>query len=189
MKLVSIVMPTRSAPPGALLLALNSIKNTATNFDDVEILLRMDDDDSNRIGMAPGLKADFNAKVIIGPRGNGYIDMGVFANDLVRVADSKWCWLMDDDAFVTGDWQTQLAAIEPDIEKGPSCIAEFYQLGPSHYVTPSDSPVGIIMPTAFVKTLDHKNPVDSQWMGVSNQKGWQRHFLKGVTYFHDGRAR
>jgi len=187
-KLISILMPTRGNI-GGLMLALGSIKRTATNMDEVEILLRMDDDDPNRTAIADGLAADFGARTIVGPRGRGYIDMGVFINDLAKEATGQWCWLMDDDAWIEGNWQPQIAAIPADPANGPCLNAEFYQLGPSHYVTPQDSPVGLIMPTALVKKISHNNPVDAQWWSISRQMGWTTHFLKGVTYYHEGRAR
>lgn len=188
-KLVSIIMPTRTEQGGNIRKALASIKATATDFSAVEILLRIDDDDPRRLEEIPELE-QFGAKAIIGPRGQGYNDMCKFVDDLALVATGRWSWLFDDDAWVEGPWQSQLAALECSGETGPACNAEFYQLGQSHYSNwPKCGPAGIIMPTDAIKGLVHSSPVDDQWLSIALSKNWEIRLLKDVTYFHEGRAR
>jgi len=189
-KLVSILMPTRG-PVDGLLKALRSIKSTASDYSQVEVLLRMDSDDTARIGLWSNLKDLFDVRVIIGQRGRGYLDMGRFIDDLVAVADSQWCWLFDDDAWVEGNtWQEQIAATVCDPENGPALNSQFYKLGGSTYNNSKDGgPVGLIVPTAFAKGLEHRNPVDQQWLDVLLSKGWKINQLKGVIYQHEGRPR
>lgn len=190
-KLISIFMPTRSASADSLRTALASIRDTASNFSQVEILLRVDDDDSDRIAMLPGLEAVYGAKAVIGPRGVGYCDMGTFIDDLTKVATGQWAWLFDDDAYVEGNtWQQQLASIPCDGEHGPAVHAETYQLGPNKY--PNDhqgGAVGLIVPMGLCRSIVHRNPVDQQWLDVIHQRGWCIQLLKDVTYCHDGRPR
>jgi len=191
-KLISVVMPTssRQHTHASLLRALGSLKDTSTDFGQVEILLRIDDDDPERVNAVPELVSEFGVKEFIGPRGEGYNNMGGFVNDLMTLATGKWSWLFDDDSWVSGNWQGALQAVPCDPQNGPACIAEFYHLGESQYTNfPTCSPPGLIMPTEAVKKLDSKNPVDCQWLSVIQQSNWKIICLPGVTYFHDGRIR
>jgi len=186
--LISVLMPTIN-PIEGLRRALESIKKSATHFDAVQILLRVDDDNQQRISELPELEKEFGVTAFIGPRGRGYIEMGQFIDDLMTLAKGRWCWLFDDDAWVEGDWQTQLEKIESG-ENGPACNSEFYVLGQSHYSNwPNSGPPGLIMPTVICKKLKHSNPVDDQWLSVVRQNNWPVQLLKGVSYFHDGRVR
>lgn len=186
MKLVSFLMPTRTATYKVLRNAVYSIINTAAS-DDFEILLRIDDDDKERWPVARDLVAGYG-KVVIGPRGCGYMDMGMFVNDLLRVADSQWCWLFDDDAWVEGDWYTPLCRMPCDPEKGPAVNPDFYVLGPSYYQN-GENPPGMLMPTEFCRKLNHVAPVDQQWMDEVHRLRWRVEHLVGVNYHHDGRPR
>lgn len=188
-KLISIVMPTRN-PYEGLHRALSSIKNTASNFAEVEICLRIDDDDKQRLSELPKLKDEFDVKEFIGPRGEGYNNMGGFLNDLATIATGRWSWLFDDDAWVEGNWQGQLQNVPCHALEGPACIAEFYKLGHSDYSNfPTCSPPGLIMPTETIKRIDHKPPVDSQWLSIIQQMNWKVVCLCGVKYYHCGRIR
>lgn len=182
MKLVSIIMPTIN-PEDMLRKALDSIKNTATDYSQVEVLLRVDDNNDGRIRILPDLKDEYGAKCVVGPRGSGYLNMGGFVDDLVGMANSKWCWLFDDDSWVEGDWQTTIQNAPHDVRLRP----QIYQLGPSTYE--NGGCVGISIPTALAKTIKHRNPVDQQWYNLTTALGWQERVMPGVTYFHDGRPR
>ncbi len=186
-KLLSILMPTRG-PHDGLIKALRSIKSTASDFSQIEILLRIDRDDDKRLELFPKLASEFGAVAAIGDRGRGYVDMGKFVDELVSVAKGRWCWLFDDDAWVQGKtWQQQIEESVVDPVNGPAFTSEKYQLGASLY--PGCGPVGLIVPTEFCKTIEHKNPVDDQWLNIIRSKGWTIKVLKGITYCHDGRPR
>ena len=185
-KLVSVLMPTRG-PQEGLIKALSSLRSTATNWDEVEILLRVDNDDWRRIDLIPELESRFGARVIVGPRGIGYLDMGRFVDDLLAVADGKWSWLFDDDSWVQGNWQSQLQTMTPE----RAVNAQYYQLGGSRYENHADGgPVGLIVPTDFARTLrPTRSPVDQTWLDAIIKRGWHVQLMNGVTYFHDGRPR
>lgn len=187
--LISVLTPTIN-PIEGLRKALSSIKSTATRFDDVEILLRVDDDNKQRISELPELEREFGVKTFIGPRGAGYNDMRVFIDDLAKLATGTWCWLFDDDAYVDGNWQGQLESIPCMKENGPAVNAEYYCLGESRYSNwPKCGPPGLIMPTVVVKAIQHQSPVDDQWMSIALQNNWPIKLLSGVSYFHNGRIR
>ncbi len=188
-KLISILMPTRN-PAEGFLKALRSIKSTASDFSQIEVLLRIDRDDIARFELALKLANEFNIKIVVGERGSGYVNMGQFIDELVAIATGKWCWLFDDDAWVEGKgWQEWIAA-QPCSIHGPAINAQYYKLGHSIYPNgPKGGPVGLIVPTDFCKTLSHRNPVDEQWLSVIMARGWSIRQIPGITYCHDGRPR
>lgn len=187
MNLVSFLIPTRSACIESLTEAVESIIEGAGGNDDFEILLKVDSDDTERIGVGRHLVKGCG-RVVVSDMGKGYNDMGRFVNELVSVADSKWAWLFDDDAWVEGDWYSPLSTVKCDPVKGPAVNAEFYVLGESYYRN-GRNPPGTIMPTAFCKKFNHQNPVDQQWNDEINRMGWHVTQLAGVRYHHDGRRR
>jgi hypothetical protein len=127
-----------------------------------------------------------NGGFIIGPRGAGYNGMGVFVNELVKIADSHWCWLFDDDAWVEGNWHGPLSLMPRDC----AVNTQAYMLGSSHYLNGAHGGcVGMLIPTALAKTINHGYPVDSQWLDVVLQRGWTFRQMGGTIYHHDGRAR
>lgn len=186
MKLVSIIMPTRSGSHESLRKAVRSILDApGTNKDNVEILLRLDDDDAGRLPVAQEL-VNGNGAIVVGPRGTGYNNMGGFVDDLVKLADSRFCWLFDDDAFVEGNWYGPLSGM-PD---ACGVNSQHYYLGKSRYENgPRGGPVGIIVPTELAKSIPSPFPVDQVWMEVVLQRGWTIRQMQGVDYHHDGRAR
>lgn len=201
MKLVSFIMPTRTASHQMLEKAVRSIiehpssnvffyGSDENNEPDFEILLRIDDDDKARVEFVDKELRHESIRVVIGPRGRGYHDMGVFVKDLVDIADSQWCWLFDDDAWVEGDWYGPLSKIACHPIKGPAINANLYALGESVYQNgPRGEPCGIIVPTEFVKSFPYSNPVDQAWIDETRKRGWTFKQLGGVTYHHDGRPR
>lgn len=186
MKLVSVIMPTRSGSHDSLRKAVRSILDApGTNKDDLEILLRIDDDDRERVAPAQEM-LDGHGTCVIGPRGKGYNDMGIFVDDLVKIADSRWCWLVDDDAWVEGPWYSELSRYACDC----AVNSQYYLLGKSRYENGArGGPVGLIIPTEVARSLKTPYPVDQVWLEVVMQKGWRCNQMQGVSYHHCGRAR
>lgn len=189
-KLCSIIMPTRSAPYKQLRMAITTLMdNCSGQHDDFELLLRLDDDDPERLPVAKQLVGN-RGKIIVGPRNGGYVNMGGFVKELVDIADSRWCWLYDDDAWIEGSWYHQLKSLTSDINPNHGVNTQFYSLGPSMYENGEKGGcVGIIIPTELAKSIPHANPVDQQWLNVIMEKGWHLKQMQGCTYHHCGRAR
>jgi len=186
MKTVSIIMPTRSGSEESLRKAVSSILDApGTNKGEVEILLRVDSDDGARILLAQELTKGCGS-FWVGQRGSGYNNMGGFVDDLVKLADSKWCFLFDDDAYIEGPWFTELSRFNCDC----AVNAEHYYLGKSQYYNGAlGGPVGLIIPTELARTLQSPFPADQVWLDVVMQKGWRCNQMHGVSYHHCGRAR
>jgi hypothetical protein len=185
--LVSILMPTVNQRDW-LFRALDSIKDTATDFSQIEILLRIDDNDPFRIALISQLKDRYGAKAVVGPA-HGYTSMHLFVRELLEIATGRWAFLMDDDAWIEGDtWQQQLQLIEFDTSGGPVVQAELYQLGPSLYPRGCGA-CGLIVPTSFAKEATNHSPVDQAWHDLITQRKYITKHLANVTYCHDGRPR
>ena len=108
--LVSILIPSRALPE-RLLAAIESIFKGADNPNDLEILVRMDDDDDTMRDTSV-----FNGKAILfltGKRGAGYLDHHIFYDELASASTGKWAWFMNDDCLVQGAWMEQLRSMEP----------------------------------------------------------------------------
>lgn len=186
-KLVSFLIPTRNACIESLTQAVEHIVRGDEGTRNFEILLKVDEDDHERIAIGRELIKNIG-KVVVSPRGIGYSDMSRFIDELVAVADSKWCWLHDDDAYLEGDWYSPLAEVDCDPVHGPALNPEFYILGESYYRN-GHNPPGMLMPTEFVKKLQHTTPVDDQWLSEAKRLGWHIRQLPGCHYHHDGRPR
>jgi hypothetical protein len=190
MKLCSVIMPTRSGTHDMLRKAVRSILDApGTNKDDVEILLRVDDDDPTRFFVAEELTKGVGS-FKVGPRFNGYNSMGIFARELVDLADSTWCWLVDDDAWIDGAWYPQLKSLTSDINPNHGFNTQYYMLGNSLYENGKvGGCVGIGIPTALAKTIEPVSPIDQAWLGTMMNMGWHLKLMQGTTLRHCGRAR
>lgn len=181
--LVSAIIPTRNRPDG-LEKTMNSMLSTAKSPGRIQFVLKLDDDDPQLHKKWPR-----NVKVVVSPRGIGYMEMPRFVYEACAAADGIWCFLIDDDAWIEGlGWDEQLAAINP-----AGCVAqcEFYHLGMSHYGSDSCGPNGLFFPKEAYKTMRPEigGAADMQLCGNTVDKGWPKHLLKGIAYCHDGRAR
>lgn len=185
MRLCSFLMPTRTATHDVLTNAVKSIVLNCPETCDLEILLRVDDDDAARIPFAQELVRGIG-KVVVGPRGRGYNEMGTFVQELVNVADSKFCWLFDDDAWVEGDWYSELIKADPATSYVNS---QFYCLGESTYPCNGGEACGIIIPTEVARSMGPCLPVDRKWLEHVRSLRLSPFILTGVSYHHDGRAR
>jgi glycosyltransferase involved in cell wall biosynthesis len=184
-KLVSILMPTRNRVDW-MGQAVESIRKTATNNADVEILLRADDDQPERLPVLERLKSDGVIDYIIGPRRSGYDSVSTFLDELMNIATGRFFWNMDDDAWIEGDWQTPLSHAPSNVALQP----EYYHLGPSEYKNLPVSPVGLIVPREFALALrPTPYPADQVWMDVILRRKMEKRLMLGVHYYHEGRPR
>lgn|SRR3990167_1641390 len=110
--LVSIMLPTRGRP-AYLLAAIDSAVSLAADYQNIEFLLKIDDDDEPTIAAVEGLYRAFpalNIKWVISPRGAAYHDMHHWINDLASRATGDWLFLFNDDArFKTEGWDATLS--------------------------------------------------------------------------------
>jgi len=103
-KLVSILIPSRGRFD-ELLKAIQSIISTTKKLQDIEIIIRFDDDDDsslNRLGELPTAKVDINT--MIGTR-HGYIALHKYVNEMCAEAKGRFLFMFDDDCIIsTKNW-------------------------------------------------------------------------------------
>lgn len=112
-KLVSVLLPSRSRPQG-LLHAVSSLIAKCDNPACVEILIRLDDDDSESQDAAGWLQGVFGEttaiKVMTGPRRDGYDSLHEFVDEMCAVARGDFLLLFNDDLTMdTQGWDTEIA--------------------------------------------------------------------------------
>ena len=82
--LVSILLPTRKRI-NHLITCLESIKNKTSNLKDIEVVLRMDNDDTETLDNMDKINefdSSFDLKVIVDDRWNGYADLHLMQNQM-----------------------------------------------------------------------------------------------------------
>jgi hypothetical protein len=186
----SVLIPSRKHVAG-----LERAIRSVAHLKDVEVLVRLDDDDAASVELCGKLKLTHNIRVITGSRFDGYAAVPRFLNELISIATGKWITMLDDDAsydMIAGSvpWEQQLAAIPTT---GHYVQADYYYLGPSIYVPPNrHGPVGWFAP---INSWDGEigNPVDVWFEGdMWRKKNWTPTPLKGLIYNHqreEGRNR
>jgi len=111
-KLVSVLLPSRGRPAG-LFNAVSSLIARCDNPESIEILIRLDDDDTESqraVEYMSGVFGDTTSiRAIIGPRGDGYIALHKFVEELCAVAHGDFLLLFNDDVLMdTNGWDTEL---------------------------------------------------------------------------------
>lgn len=95
--MISMLLPTR----GRMELCLDCINKSnkiANNIDNIEWLLRVDDDDKESQEIFAQNKPN-NAYITIGERYNGYIDFYKYVNEIAKKARGNILWLWNDDVY------------------------------------------------------------------------------------------
>ncbi len=103
--LVSVLLPTRGRIHH-LYQAVASLYASCRDKSLVEFIIKADDDDLPTIDLAKGMIRDgLQGKLLVSPRGRGYLDMHVWVNNMAKEAKGDWLFLWNDDArMVTDGW-------------------------------------------------------------------------------------
>jgi hypothetical protein len=105
----SVLIPTRGRV-ASLQAAIESFLRTADNPSDVEIVVRVHDDDPLSLSWWAKERLP-NVRVIIGDTGDGYGSMHEFVASLCAASRGSWLWPSSDDwRSLTKGWDTKLAA-------------------------------------------------------------------------------
>ncbi len=100
--LVSVLLPTRGRTKG-LHDALASLLNRAHDRSKVEVILKLDDDDTESIEFAKTLEWAAPIKVMVSPRGAGYWHVHHWLVDMAGHATGDWLLNWSDDALMLTD--------------------------------------------------------------------------------------
>ena len=183
----SVLIPTRTRPK-RLRRTIQSIIDTAANIDDIEICVRIDDDDAATLTIRSELLNDdrVQVQVIVGPRLNGYASLSTFYDELVEIAYGDWLFIMNDDAHIVGTgWDEQLRALPTT---GVIAQPEIYQLGESRYPRCEGGAFPVV-PNGCWLELGHTAlgvNVDT-WLDtvLRRDAGWRTEFLAGIEVVHE----
>jgi hypothetical protein len=114
----SFLLPSRGRPLG-LIKTILSINEATKFYDEIEMLIRLDDDDptANPSFIEDIIReARFHVDVKVGPRGEGYVHLHYFINEMASRAKGRWLWLFNDDSTVeTKQWDYVLRGVELDL--------------------------------------------------------------------------
>jgi len=181
----SILITSRKRVP-RLLKTLQSIRDTAISQDDIEVLLRFDDDDLETEACIPAYKHIVkNFSWIKGPRLNGWQSVAAFWDELYKKSNGTWSWMMSDDMIVTGKgWDILLHDVPTE---GFIVHPQIHQLGGSTYTEDATGPAPII-PKGALEKFGYDcipNPPDT---GINDsfrrKSGWEIKFLPGIGVWH-----
>jgi hypothetical protein len=179
----SCLIPSRKRTE-KLCRAIDSIHATS-HPDDVEVLVRFDDDDAESLALKPDLLRR-GVSVIVGPRLAGYASHGQFYTELAKAARGRWVACFNDDTTIEGDgWARQLGHLR---ETGLIVQPEFSWINLSMYPRAEGQCVPIV-PNLCWERFGHKTigvPTDV-WLDnmLRKDNGWETHFLEGVSIRHD----
>jgi len=212
-KLISFLMPTRKRTKHLCTL-LDSLIVTAKDINQVEVLLRMDnDDEESKLFWKVTENKQFNKKykgvlsikIIVGDRGDGYVNFCMFDNELARISSGKWvCYLNDDAVCTTENYDTIISGYN-DYNKilrpvnHPAEDWTGYPIlsrkmlkhinftlpgGPDGYLTPVMDELGIGQPIDVHFTYT-PNPGDEtardriichkKWLNIDDVRTWDKH--------------
>lgn len=160
MNICSILIPSRKRVR-RLINTIESVKATS-NESRVEICVRIDSDDYESIESIPALmRIHQQVKFLVGPR-LGYERLHDYYNELARISDSTWFFVLNDDITLEGKgWDERLAELRTD----QLAMPESYKLGLSTYTNFGCGYVCPIVPLAkFRKHGPMGIPVDTWWM-------------------------
>lgn len=102
--LVSVLICSRGRPQH-LPLAIRSLLEKAYNPHQVEILVKVDDDDQETLQAVDRISKEVPIKAAVSPRGRGYADIHHFTNLLASHATGDWLFIFNDDARMkTSGW-------------------------------------------------------------------------------------
>ena len=105
---ISICIPTRDRFE-LVSEAIESALSNARFPNQIEILLRVDEDDKKFLSQKSSLPYKNNVRIITGPRHSGYRSLDIFHNELARASKGEWLFLLGDDCQITTDaWDEQI---------------------------------------------------------------------------------
>lgn len=164
--LVSVLLPTRLRAACAVD-TVNSVLSNCSNPDNVEVLVRDDDDDPQHRQLIDGMAALPHAhkiRIFTGPRREGYFSLHEFYNELCVQATGDWVMMFNDDAkIVTKGWDEVLEKFEPP-KKSP--VNSVVAMGHFEMVQKDQDFVFPMVRRQSVKILGHLSlhPHNDAWL-------------------------
>lgn len=101
-KICSVLIPSRKRYE-YLYASVEKLINTASNPENIEILIRIDNDDKDTISKIATFPKDWNIMWVVGNRYDGYKDLHIMFDELCRLSTGEFYWLWNDDVIVKSD--------------------------------------------------------------------------------------
>jgi len=176
------MIPSRKRVP-SLLRTLKNITETGS-WDNYQILMRFDDDDSESVAAAKDIELEYPmAKCFIGPRLEGYGSLDKhFFRELEERSDATWVWIGGDDMVVEGDWMSELRKVPT---MGYIVQPAISKLGYSTYPR-AEAQAYPIFPRFCWKQYasEFPRPFDVNGHLLLKHNGWKTWFLENVCFWH-----
>ena len=115
--LVSILIPSRERS-GWLLSAMDSCYSLAMDKSLLEFVLRLDEDDKQSVDLMKEVQKSVpvKIKIVVAPRGRGYVDSADWCRQMSEVASGDWLFLFNDDArMAVHGWDQILLRTRKDV--------------------------------------------------------------------------
>lgn len=135
---VTVMIPTRGRVK-KLIRAVKSLWATAYNANRIEILLRVDEDDTETLEMLK--TTPLNVKALVGSRKRGYLSLHEHIHDMANAAQGRWLMAFNDDCVMLSErWdfaldvliaQDQNEPFEKDGDKGVLWADDFWLIFPT----------------------------------------------------------
>ncbi len=184
--LVSVLIPSINRPK-LLLGCVESICRSATHGD-FEVIVRLHKSDSESLAIADNLRKREQVRIILGEDLNGYKSLSEFFRECAAPANGVWCWFLNDDMIVEGDWMGEFSKvpidsrhiIQPEFSRLNLSVYRHYEGGPSH-----------AQPTRiwekFGEPLIGGAPCTDVFLDelLRKKNGWKTWFLNNVTVRHN----
>lgn len=185
MKLCSVLIPSRHRID-QLFRAIDSIISSASETNNYQIAVYLDDDDTQSVARVADLEAYPVVSVTVGPSpGYSYLDR--VHTQMAKKYPATWIWIVNDDMTIKADagpWNELLTEVPTT---GYYIQPEIHQLGGSVYPRDPQSCSPMFVNGCW-ETLCNctaiPTPCDCVLVQMLNMKGWKPWFLKGVTVWH-----
>lgn len=107
--IISILIPTRGSPV-SFRNTVESFAKTCVDTSRVEFLIKTDKDTKDQKYVRRVFKEfPFTYEILNSPRQNGYVDLPRFFNDLAKLSNGMFLWLISDDVqIIQGNWVKEI---------------------------------------------------------------------------------
>ena len=108
--MISVLVVTRKRIK-CLRAFFDSIQETCNSIKNLEVLVRIDDDDIETVQFVENYRRDSELliRTVIGKRGKGYADMDKMVDELCQISTGDILFLLNDDAqFITKNWDEKM---------------------------------------------------------------------------------
>jgi len=185
-KLVSVLLPSRTRPQG-LFHAVSSLVARCDDPAHIEILIRLDDDDSESKIAVEYMQKVFGETVaiqsLIGPRREGYGALNEFLEELCAVACGDFLFLFNDDAVMdTNGWDVTVGCFRDEF-----CVLRFRNPKPHKYAHLTAFP---LIHRKVYEVIGHfsKNAFCDAWMQEISRGAGIECFCSSVSITHKQRC-